>query len=256
MIIFTVRRARRGISGRSARPSICRMKLGPVCSGDAAGGIPGECLGAVRFPDGYGGQARRAGRSSSSGRSLSTEIHRVFDVGGAAVEKIRHGIKPEITYTFIPDASQDNAPDFLARIPSQNSLTYALTNTLLSRMREKDGKISYREMMRFKLAQTYDIQEARSDTGTSGNGSRPFGDVTLELDLSPLQYLSLSARNIYNVNSGDWTAEQLRSDPLRQPGGFGLGRVSLHAGCPGGDQPFPEGVSDLLPRCDLCPETQ
>ena len=36
------------------------------------------------------------------GASLSTEIHRVYDVGGASVEKIRHGIKPEITYSFIP----------------------------------------------------------------------------------------------------------------------------------------------------------
>ena len=141
------------------------------------------------------------------GGSLSTEIHRVYDVGGASVEKIRHGIKPEITYSFIPSASQDNAPDFLARIPSQNSLTYALTNTLLSRVREKDGRTTYREMMRLKLAQTYDIQEARSDTGASGNGSRPFGDVTLELDLSPLQYFTLSARNIYSVNSSDWTQQ-------------------------------------------------
>ncbi len=74
-------------------------------------------------------------------------------------------------------------------------------------MREQDGRTTYREMMRLKLAQTYDIQEARSDTGASGNGSRPFGDVILELDLSPLQYLALSARNIYSVNSGDWTQQ-------------------------------------------------
>ena len=95
------------------------------------------------------------------------------------MEKIRHGIKPEITYTFIPDALQDNAPDFLARIPAQNSLTYALTNTLLSRIREKDGRVAYREMMRLKLAQTYDIREARRDTAEPGTGSRPFGDVTI-----------------------------------------------------------------------------
>ena len=52
-------------------------------------------------------------------------------VGGASVEKIRHGIKPEITYSFIPSASQDNAPDFLARIPSQNSPAPATTHVSL-----------------------------------------------------------------------------------------------------------------------------
>jgi LPS-assembly protein len=138
------------------------------------------------------------------GALLSTDILRDYDVGGASIEKIRHGIKPEITYSFIPDASQDNAPDFLARIPAQNTLTYALTNTLLSRIREKDGKVGYREMMRFKLAQAYDIREARRDITDPGPSSRPFSDVTLELDLSPLQYLALSARNIYSVNSGAW----------------------------------------------------
>jgi LPS-assembly protein len=155
------------------------------------------------------------------GASLSSEILRVYDVGGASIEKIRHGIKPEITYSFMPDASQDNAPDFLAKINSRNSLTYALTNTLLSRIREKDGKVGYREMMRFKLAQTYDIREARSESADPGKGSHPFGDVTLELDLSPLQNLALSARNIYDVNSGGWkqanydlTASDTRGDSV------------------------------------------
>jgi LPS-assembly protein len=138
------------------------------------------------------------------GTTLSTEMHRIFDVKGAEVEKIRHGIRPEITYTFIPDASQDHAPDFLDRIPAQHSLTYAVTNTLLARMRAKDGKIRYREMMRFKIGQTYDIREARRDVTAAGYDNRPFRDVDLELDLAPLPYLSLSARNKFDVNAGNW----------------------------------------------------
>ena len=172
------------------------------------------------------------------GTTLSTEIHRIFDVQGAAknvipegipsnvvpggsplnvipegpyrgygfeeVEKIRHGIRPELTYNFIPDASQDRAPDFLEPIPAQHSLTYAVTNTFLARMRAKDGKVRYREMMRFKIGQTYDIREARRDATGAGNDNRPFRDVDLELDFSPLPYLSLSARNKFDVNSGNW----------------------------------------------------
>jgi LPS-assembly protein len=139
------------------------------------------------------------------GTTLSTEIYRVFDVNGAEVEKIRHGIQPDITYTFIPEASQSYAPDFLARIPAQNSLTYGVTNTLLTRMRTKDGKISYREMMRFRLGQIYDIQESRRNVPSGTADSRPFGAVTLELDTAPIPGLSFAARNIYNVNSGVWT---------------------------------------------------
>ncbi|MCX5821681.1 MAG: LPS assembly protein LptD [Deltaproteobacteria bacterium] len=139
------------------------------------------------------------------GTTLSTEIYRVFDVKGEEVEKIRHGIRPDITYTFIPEASQNYAPDFLARIPAQNNLTYGITNTFLTRMRAKDGKISYREMMRFRLGQIYDIQESRRDAASGTADNRPFGAVTLELDLSPIPSLSFAARNIYSVNSGVWT---------------------------------------------------
>lgn len=139
------------------------------------------------------------------GTLASTEIHRVYDVGGPAVEKIRHGIKPEITYTFIPDPSQDYAPDFLQRIPGQHGITYALTNTLLARMRGADGNVGYRELMRFKVSQTYDILEARKDVTVPGVERHPFSDVELELDLSPLQYIALSSRNSFSVKSGNWT---------------------------------------------------
>ncbi len=139
------------------------------------------------------------------GTTLSTEIYRVFDVKGAEVEKIRHGIRPDITYTFIPEASQNHAPDFLVRIPAQNNLTYGITNTLLTRMRSKDGKVSYREMMRLRLGQIYDIQESRRDVTSGTADNRPFGAVTLELDMSPIPSLSFAARNIYSVNSGVWT---------------------------------------------------
>jgi LPS-assembly protein len=138
------------------------------------------------------------------GTTLSTGVYRVFDVKGTEVEKIKHGISTGITYSFIPEASQSRLPDFLGWIAPQNSLSYWITNTLLARMRGTDGKISYREMMRFRLAQTYDIREARRDVPANGNDNRPFSDVYLELDLNPVRYVTLAARNVYSVNSGVW----------------------------------------------------
>ena len=88
-------------------------------------------------------------------------------------------------------------------------------------MKGEGGKVSYREMMRFKLSQTYDIKEARRDVAASEKENRPFGDVALELDLAPYPFLSLAARNIYNVNSGasmqsnyDLTVSDQRGDAL------------------------------------------
>lgn len=139
------------------------------------------------------------------GTSASTEVGRIFNVGMGGIEKIRHGIKPEVIYTYIPEASQGNLPTYLAPVPAQHTVTYAVTNTFISRERGQDGRISYREMMRLLLSQTYDIRESRRDVTVGGAEQRPFGVVNLELDLSPSRYFGLAARNLYNVNSGTWT---------------------------------------------------
>ena len=139
----------------------------------------------------------------NAGASLTTEIHRIFHVGDGTIEKIRHEIKPELTYTYATVIAQDNHPDFVTESEGENNLTYALTNTLTARLKGKDGKVSYRELLRLKLAQAYDVKEARRDM-TGREGERPFGDLDVELDCMPSEYLSFRGRNRFSVNSGQW----------------------------------------------------
>ena len=138
---------------------------------------------------------------------FATELSRIFSVGGpaGAIDKIRHAIRPELTYTYIPEAPQDKIPDFLAVIPAQHTLTYAMTNTLISRTRGKDGKNSYDQMMRLKLAQTFDVKESRRSVAEGAADNRPLSDVTVELDMTPFRNVVLKARNLYSVNAGYWT---------------------------------------------------
>jgi LPS-assembly protein len=151
------------------------------------------------------GQSKHGARELYNvGATATTEIHRIFDVGGKDVDKIRHGIMPELTYSYTPNVSQTDLPDYVTVIPEQNTLTYSLTNTLLAKLNEKDGGKSYREFLRFKLAQTYDFKEARRGDVDPPKDRRPFSDINMELDVKPLQYLSFMARNIYSVNSGEW----------------------------------------------------
>ncbi|MGD1151827.1 MAG: LPS assembly protein LptD [Syntrophales bacterium] len=151
------------------------------------------------------GQSKQGSRELYMiGATATTEIHRIFDVGGTDVDKIRHGITPRLTYYYIPNVSQDNLPDFVAAIPEQHTLTYSLTNTLMAKLKEKDGGKSYREFLRFTLAQTYDFKEARRGDVDPPKDRRPFSDVDMELDVTPLKYFSFMARNKYSVNSGEW----------------------------------------------------
>ncbi|MCL5807097.1 MAG: LPS assembly protein LptD [Deltaproteobacteria bacterium] len=157
------------------------------------------------------------------GGTLSTEISRVFTLGSGigGVEKIRHSIRPEIFYTYIPEVRQENLPNFVGGIAAQNSMTYALTNTIISRTRGADGKAKYQQLLRLLLAQTYDIRESRRElTDPDTDKRRPFGDVALELDLTPIQYFSFAARNIYSTNSGDWTQSNYDLTLLDNRGDF------------------------------------
>jgi len=160
--------------------------------------------------------------------NASTEVHRVFDVSWGEVQKVRHAIKPEITYNYIPSAGPSLRPDFVlpvgnttvggvaANVDAENSITYALTNTLISRLRDDKGNVSYREVFRLKLSQTYNITTPTiyvtqpvlvipgAPTLLPADPTKPFRPVDMEIDINPLKYLSFMTRAAYDVNTTSW----------------------------------------------------
>lgn len=150
--------------------------------------------------------------------SLSSQLSRVFDVRMKNWEKIRHEIKPEISYSYVPGVSADDVPDYYSSVSSpfvmldtnlsgdalteQNAVAWALTNTLTAKTKDEAGKDGYLEFLRLKLFQTYDIHEARKDMDGSTSDRRPFSDMGLEFDFTPHKYFSFRARDKYNFYSG------------------------------------------------------
>jgi LPS-assembly protein len=146
--------------------------------------------------------------------SFSSQLSRVFDVNVNHWEKIRHEIKPELIYSYVPDVSADDVPDYylpvaspfilpMATLPGnplekQNAVGWSLTNTLTARVKDADGAHSYLEFLRLKLFQSYDIDEAKRDVTENDVRRKPFSDLGLECDLSPNRYLSFKARSRYN----------------------------------------------------------
>ena len=149
---------------------------------------------------------------------LSTEIAKVFDVGAQSVDKMRHGIRPQVIYQYVPYVEQRDLPDFVAAVGEANLLSYSVTNTLTSRRIKKpkppeteqreseaearnigpaghgdalaqdDGSFipqyDYHEFLRLSLSQSYDINKARRDP-PGGQAKRPFSDVLGRLELEP-----------------------------------------------------------------------
>jgi LPS-assembly protein len=156
----------------------------------------------------YNGGSEEGNHSSravfNAGAVLTTEIDRIFSVGVGKIEKIRHRVKPELSYTYIPYVDQDDLPDIADEIPETNILNYSVTNTLTARERDGEGNITYREVFRLKLGQNYNIREERRNLEDPGDRRRPFGDIIIEMDVNPVSNLAFDSDAIVDVNAGEW----------------------------------------------------
>ena len=168
--------------------------------------------------------------------SLGSQLSRVFDLNMKHWEKIRHEIKPEIIYSYVPNISAEDVPDYYLPASSsfvmplttlsndtlneQNAVAWSLTNTLTAKVQDENGAFSYLEFLRLKLFQTYDIDEARRDMERKSPERRPFSDMGIEFDFNPHKYFSFRVRDKYNVYSGwkqnsyDLSVRDWRGDSL------------------------------------------
>jgi LPS-assembly protein len=139
---------------------------------------------------------------------LFSEVYHVFNIEGNRVERIKHTVRPNIIYDYIPEKDQSELPslDGIDRIAKKNLITYSLTNTLTSKSKKNTGEIKglsvdkpaadgsyeppmygYNEFLRFKLQQSYDINKEKEDD------PEPFSPIHGELELYPVRYFSVKA---------------------------------------------------------------
>jgi LPS-assembly protein len=146
---------------------------------------------------------------------LFSEVNKVFRFEGQKLEAAKHTIRPRIIHEFIPDVDQEDLPKFDStdRIKKKNLLTYSLTNTLTSKIRKSGtskttrrvdpnqasvinspAEYAYNDFLRFKLEQSYDINEANE-----GDPERPFSPILAELDVFPGKYVALDSDAFWSV---------------------------------------------------------
>jgi len=141
---------------------------------------------------------------------LTSDISRNFNVGGPTIDRIKHTIKPQIAYNFIPKVDQTNLPQFDAidRIAPLNLVTYSITNFFMARSPltsvAQNGRAApvphqYRQIGRFKLAQSYDINEARRKNLLPGDKNQPFSPIIADLDLWLSRYILMDADAAWDI---------------------------------------------------------
>jgi len=144
---------------------------------------------------------------------LTSDIYKVFNLKLKSVDRIKHALRPQIVYLYIPDQDQDRYPFFDAvdRIEPQNLITYSLSNTFTSRSAAKappappapktadpsPSEFSYHQFSRLKLEQSYDINKAND------NEPEPFSPISGEFDFVINRYFSF-------ISDASWSPYESR----------------------------------------------
>jgi LPS-assembly protein len=149
-----------------------------------------------------------------------TQINRVFELGSAplpetpnlgrsVLTRLKHDIQTEIEWDYIPWEDQSGYPrfDLIDRIEPRNELTYSVVNLFTGRresvVRQAAGEelrvaTSYRDMLRLRFEQSYDLREATRDAELDAFERRPFSDLITEVNYLPRASLSLSSTTWYS----------------------------------------------------------
>jgi LPS-assembly protein len=139
--------------------------------------------------------------------TLATEVHRVFDTGFASFPKIKHIIRPEIIYSYVPDTNQQLIPfPYLSfydpMVPKTNTVAIGVTQRLIGKISEGPGKSRYQELAYFRLSQPYNLFEANRELTADSPPRRPFEPITGELRIYWLKYISAENITTYDPNKG------------------------------------------------------
>ncbi len=158
---------------------------------------------------GYTTDKRTAGSGASSsdadllpevGVRLSTSLARGFDVASANLKKVRHEIIPEVSYSYIPERSQQRLPfyDYTDRMVWQNMLGFSVTNLINGKFTNGETT-EYREISRIKLMLGYNFEGQRRDLLSLVDTQRPWSDLVLESDTWLNRNIRLTFDTRYNL---------------------------------------------------------
>jgi LPS-assembly protein len=163
---------------------------------------------------------------------LFSEIHRIYRGKADGVARIKHAVRPEIVYEYVPEKNQDKYPVFDAvdRILEKNLITFSLINTLVLKSKtakpNEDAPESgphsnpdanrpgyhYKPVCRFELSQQYDIREAREDDPAkwaNKTSREPFLPLYGEIELIPAYFLSLRADAQWSYYGAGFLSENI-----------------------------------------------
>ncbi|NOX24620.1 MAG: LPS-assembly protein LptD [Deltaproteobacteria bacterium] len=109
---------------------------------------------------------------------------------------LRHIIRPNVSYTYVPYKRQDYLPkmDSTDSVAAKNTIAYGIDNDF-----DLSGLGGGRRLAYTKVSQSYDIREAQRGLTGPGDHRRPFSDIYIEAGAYPISPLSIIYKTNWNV---------------------------------------------------------
>ncbi len=94
------------------------------------------------------------------GAGVEARFLRVFEVGGRELSQIVHVVAPRVGYQYIPFVDQQRFPQSDAEdfVSPQNHFTYGLENRFIARLRDEEGRVTSREVLRLGVVQAFNFR--------------------------------------------------------------------------------------------------
>ena len=147
---------------------------------------------------------------------LSSQLHRVYDLNWSGIEKLKHTIRPQLLYRYIPEEDQSDLPFFdgVDKIDETHLIAWRLLNTITAKSpvladpketqkKSAWGSHRYAQLLRLSLSQSYDIVKEQD------GDPEPFSPIVAKLQFAPLLYLALEADAEWSVYSNKFLSHNI-----------------------------------------------
>ncbi|MBN1933008.1 MAG: LPS-assembly protein LptD [Desulfobacterales bacterium] len=140
---------------------------------------------------------------------ISSKIFNVYGESDGGINPIKHIIRPQLIYGYIPKRKQEKYPSFdsIDTIVQKNLLTYSITNTLTLKSENKNSRLTktkdkstytYNTFCRFKLEQSFDFNEENETNpdlfkNQKTHQQEPFSPIFGEVDFIWNDFFSMQA---------------------------------------------------------------
>ncbi len=133
--------------------------------------------------------------------TTATEFYRIFDTGWEGLPKVKHLLRPDITYDYIPDIDQRQVPNYDIQLPKTNTVTYGLTQRLIGKLVDPTtGQSRYHQYAYLRVSQIVNLFEVNRHLTGPTDSRQPFGDVTVDLKLFSTKYFRVENNTAYDPN--------------------------------------------------------